>query len=594
MDIRMKSTYHTLPLITLLPCPKFVGLKKLLHGVIENRLLHHCIDIVCEPLKQASLRGTFMSDSLGRIRHCFTPLVAYIVDTPEAAALAGVGGKTSHLTLASHKSFGDHFRHPTRLGIVTLSQIGCTSEDVDPWNLESFVKEARERFRLNGVHLPFWRNWTLPDGTVAKPSQFLTPEPLHHWHKQFWDHDAKWCIRAVGSREIDLRFSVLQPCIGFRHFKTGISSLKQVTGRDHRNVQQYIIPIIADAISKEFLLCIRALADFRYLAQSRSIDTHTLTEISNSLALFHKSKQAILDAKARVGKGNKPLNHFFIPKLELFHSVVKSICWSGVPIQWSADPTERAHIDVIKVPSENTNNSQYSPQICRHLDREEKGRFFDLAIAICEAGGNLESILYGSAGDDEDGEEGLDGDLNADWIAELGTVATACGPRCKKVDLFTVANALVARIASEGTANIPRPLRTFSTSQAAFNLNRKPDIPRISIDTLTDALKLPDLHPALLNFFSNYSVEPSIHHIGGRRRSHVNTQLPFTDVIVWYSLRMQTYLMGNESITDPRRLSVLPPCESWPLGRYDTALFVHDNTDPSVSPGVGLDGEFSC
>lgn len=186
----------------------------------------------------------------------------------------------------------------------------------------------------------------------------------------------------------------------------------------------------------------------------------------------------------------------------------------------------------------------------------------------------------------------MDGGLNADWIAELETVATACGPRRKGVNLFTVADTLVARVASEGTVSIPQPLRTFSTSHAAFNLNRKPDISQISINTLTEALKLPDLHPALLDFFSNHSIDPSVHRIGGCRRAHANTQLPFTDVIVWYSLRVQTYSMDNESITDPRRLSVLPPCEPWPLGRYDTALFIHDSTNPSLSPGVRLDGEF--
>lgn len=125
----------------------------------------------------------------------FTPIAAYIVDTPEAALIAGVGGKTSHVTLAWHKSFGDHFRHPTRLGSLTLTQIKHISEETDPWDLASYAKEANQCYRLNGVHLPFWRNWALPDGSLAEPSQFLTPEPLHHWHKQFWDHDAKWCIR---------------------------------------------------------------------------------------------------------------------------------------------------------------------------------------------------------------------------------------------------------------------------------------------------------------------------------------------------------------------------------------------------------------
>ena len=142
----MKSTYHTLPLIALLPCPKFWNLKKSLHGVIENRLMHHCLDIVCKPLKEASSKGAFMSDSLGRIRCYFSPLIAYIADTPKAAVIARVGGRTSHLTLASHKTFGDHFQHPTHLGSLTLAQIQTISEDVDPWDLEAYSKESQKRY----------------------------------------------------------------------------------------------------------------------------------------------------------------------------------------------------------------------------------------------------------------------------------------------------------------------------------------------------------------------------------------------------------------------------------------------------------------
>jgi hypothetical protein len=48
-----------------------------------------------------------MSDPAGNSRFCFTPLVAYIADSPEAAMLAGVGGKTSHITMAYDKTFGD-------------------------------------------------------------------------------------------------------------------------------------------------------------------------------------------------------------------------------------------------------------------------------------------------------------------------------------------------------------------------------------------------------------------------------------------------------------------------------------------------------
>lgn len=594
MGIRMKSTYHALPLIALLPCPKFVGIRKSLHGVLENRLIHHCLDIICKPLKVAASRGALMNDSLGRIRCCFPMLAAYIVDTPEAAVLAGVGGKTSHLTVASHKRFGDHFRHPTRLATITLAQIEDVAEELDPWkDLELFVKESRALYRLNGVHLPFWRNWALPDGIIAEPSHFLTPEPLHHWHKQFWDHDAKWCIRAVGSAEIDFRFSLLQPCIGFRHFKAGISSLKQVTGRDHRNVQRYIIPIIAGAVSKEFLLCIRALSDFRYLAQSRSLDDKTLAEISNALTAFHQNKHAILNAKARVGKGGKPLDHFFIPKLELLHNIAVSIPLSGPPIQWSADPTERAHIDAVKTPSENTNNGQYGPHICQYLDRDEKRRLFDLGTAIHEAGGGLESLIYETLATalDDDGA-GLDGDPNEDWVTELETVGRICGPSRKAVNLFANANALTTRMLFDDSSAIPRPLRTFSTSWAAFHLNRRPDIPKISIDSLAEEYNLPDLRPALLDFLHDHLQNPSVHQVGGRRRAQADVSLPFDDVVVWHSVRIQTHSLDDGSVTEPRRLTAIPPCGAWSRGRYDSAIFVHDSANLACLPSVGLSGEF--
>ena len=542
-------------------------------------------------MKVASANGAFMSDSLGRVRLCFTPVVAYIVDTPEAAAIAGVGGKTSHLTLASHKTFGDDFRHPARLGSLTLAQIQYLTEETNPWDLKQYAKAAQKCYRLNSVHLPFWWNWALPDGSIVEPSQFLTPEPLHHWHKQFWDHDAKWCIRAVGSQEIDFRFSLLQPCFGFWYFKARISSLKQVTGCDHRNVQRYIVPIIADAVPKEFILCIRALSDFRYLGQLLSIDDRTLTEISNTLDDFHKNKYTILNAGARVGKGNKPLNNFFIPKLKLFHSVVTSICWSGVPVQWSADSTEHAHINVIKTPSENTKNGEYSPQICRNLNCNEKRCLFNLATAICEAGDDrLDSICYGS-GSNQDNEEAEEKEPNKDWVRELDTVATACEPSRKPVDLFMVAEDLMcSRL--DGTLNILRPLHTFATSLVAFNLSRTLDISRVSVDSLAELYNLPDLCTALLNFLSEYLQNSLTHQIGGHCRTQPNLSLPFDDVMVWSSIRAQTRLMDDGSVVDPRRLNVMPPSNMWPLGRYDTALFISDSADMLTSPDIGLNGKY--
>jgi hypothetical protein len=213
MDFRNKATSNSYVLLALIPIPNFIlSKKKKVHGMLEARLYHHCLDIVLRPLKSAAQLGVMLSDPLGNLRWCFTPLAAFIVDTPESQLISCVGGKSSPVTIAIYDQFGDDFRHPPRTGAITLSTIN--EVNMVPEAMESIEKyeKVAKNYRLSGAHLPFWRDWPLSD-----PSIFLTSEPLHHWHKQFWDHDVKWCIHAVGDEEIDFRFSVLHPHSGYRH-----------------------------------------------------------------------------------------------------------------------------------------------------------------------------------------------------------------------------------------------------------------------------------------------------------------------------------------------------------------------------------------
>ena len=189
-------------------------------------------------------------------------------------------------------------------------QLNAIKAKVEPWDLAAYVKEAKD-YRLCGVHRPFWRDWPMSD-----PAVFLTPEPLHHWHKAFWDHDTKWCTNAVGSAEIDFQFSVLHSHTGFRHFNEGISSLKQVTGQDHCDVQHYIIPIIADAVPKGFLMAVHALMDFHYLAQAPEIDNDVCNHIDQALLEFHEHKSAIIEAGAHCGSKGNVIDNWYIPKLD--------------------------------------------------------------------------------------------------------------------------------------------------------------------------------------------------------------------------------------------------------------------------------------
>jgi hypothetical protein len=182
MDTRNKAAAHGFLLLALLPIAEFVHELPRMRSVLDARLFHHCLDIVLEPLKQAMEKGTTMPDPLGNLRYCFTPIASYILDTPEAMLVSVVRGKTSPITMASHKQFGDPFQHPPRTAAITKQQLQSIER------LAALLKEyfaACEEFRLSGVLLPFWRDWLL-----ASPHLFLTPEALHHWHCEFCVTDA--------------------------------------------------------------------------------------------------------------------------------------------------------------------------------------------------------------------------------------------------------------------------------------------------------------------------------------------------------------------------------------------------------------------
>jgi hypothetical protein len=69
MDFRMKGSHHAFLLVALLPVPKFIHTNKKIRGVLENRLIHECVDFAVEPLKKAAEIGIMMSDPLGYMRY---------------------------------------------------------------------------------------------------------------------------------------------------------------------------------------------------------------------------------------------------------------------------------------------------------------------------------------------------------------------------------------------------------------------------------------------------------------------------------------------------------------------------------------------
>ncbi|KAJ7913327.1 hypothetical protein B0H13DRAFT_2232352 [Mycena leptocephala] len=395
----------------------------------------------------------------------------------------------------------DAHRHPSQTRDHTIAQLRRLEKTMDPWDLRPYIKKAKLH-RLNGVHQPFWRDWPL-----AEPSAFLTLEMLHHWFKLFFDHVVKWCIAALG--------------------------------REHHDMMRYIVPVIADAagVSKGFLKAIAMIVTFFYHGQAPAIDADVLDKMENALSCFHQNKQAILKAGVRKGKKG-PINNWHIPKLEFLQSVIPAIRANGVPLQWTTDVTEHAHISEVKDPASNSNNQNYESQICRHLDRRDKCRHFDLATAMDSVGVDL-------------GVQPTTADNNAD-----GVLMT---PRCSRIGPRAnyFADSLMLLEGKQPTA--PLLFRTFTStdSTTALHLNR---------DHVGHRLRVERPHDAQLT-------------VGGRRPKLTDQTRWFTYLQVWHSVRIQ-----GRSFHDPKQ--ILPPSGGWKFSRGD-AVIVNLNSE-HCWPTVGL------
>lgn len=525
--IRSKASLHAYLLLALLPIAKFTHKNSRVRGLLQDRLVHQALNIVLSPLKVAAQVGIMMSDPVGNLRYCYTPLASWIADTPEESLLAGTGPKASPVTTATYKNFGDDHRHPSRTAETTLVAIRTACQKYSPTDYKNFVKAAKSLF-LNGVVEPCWKGW-------ADPSNFLTPEVLHHFHRMSWDHDVKWCIHVVGAAEVDFRFSIIQTAVGYRAFDEGISKLKQVTGRDHRSVQRYIIGVIAGKAPPRFITAVRSLLDFRYLAQAPVFSSHSLDRVAAALQEFHNNKDAILSQGARA--------HWQIPKLELLQSVVPSIRQSGAMIQWSADITEHAHVDVIKVPARAGNNQNYYSQIARYLDRLERCSRFDLATHIAS---RVDHPL-------ELGEDDLDVDVDANVDNEPDPedrLAEYSVPTRPTIDYFTISAALQQGL----FPSAPRPFRTFATSTTAFHLATKPSL-RLTVGEAAIAYDIPDLANAISAFFAE-AMGDSTH-----RRLQI-----------WHKIRVQQLSYHTKALELPQTLRAIPPSATNPHGLYDSVI----------------------
>ena len=230
-----------------------------------------------------------MSDPEGNLRMIHTPLVSWIADYPEQLLIACISSKNSPLSLATAEHFGQPTALPRRTRHHTLQAIEEAIAACDPCDITAFHKVCLA-LRLNGVVDPFWKKWG-----NACPSSFLTPGALHQWHKFYFDHCLRWVINIIGGKELDRRLAALQPRTGTRHWSNGVSTLKQCTGREHRDLEKLLPAVAAGALPDDVLCALRAITEFIFLAQSLLHFDECYSSLTSSwhLSLFLLTSNAL-------------------------------------------------------------------------------------------------------------------------------------------------------------------------------------------------------------------------------------------------------------------------------------------------------------
>jgi hypothetical protein len=324
------------------------------------------------------------------------------------------------------------------------------------------------------------------------------------------------------------------------------------------------------------------------MAQCPAPDDDLLACIDRSLSIFHENKDIIMTLRARM-VAKKPIENWFIPKLELLQSITSSTRNVGALIQWSADATEHAHVSEIKYPARRTNNNDYDPQICRHLDREEKLRRFAIATTLKshstyrDPDPSPEEVPEEEEGEKEDMKEDDD-----EW--EPDDPRTALLEEMNHTRVTTNYFSKALQVAREV---LPYTPRTFIAGGTAIHLNYNPSRTGVKIEDIADDFDVPDLYAALSDFLRHdVRDRGAVHRVGPRRRPMIDrpSTLPFDRVQVWHTVRLQQTSFHDSSIVLPAQtIHASPSGPGWPKGRRDAVLVNVDGV--SEWPKSGLTGE---
>jgi hypothetical protein len=356
------------------------------------------------PLVAAGTDGMRITCADGHQRHVFPILATYIADYPEQCLVTCNKENRCPTCVVDREHRGDHrvfdLRSPTE--VIAALRDHATKPDAE---------KKFEDLGLHDVPEPFWAD--LPYVNIFS---CMTPDLLHQLHKGvFKDHLFTWTTSARAD-EVDARYARIPPYVGTRHFKRGISSIRQWTGNEYKQMEKVFVGVLCGLHDDEprILSAARAILDYIYTASFPRHVTSTLTDMLGFLDDFHSEKEVFIKTGAR--------QHFNIPKVHSMEHYVPAISNLGTLDNCNSEISERLHIDFAKLGYRASNKKDYLHQMVIWLERREKIAHFDDYLRWVDKLPPVDTtdeettIYYGRSAKNDLVEEGYQEDLAPDVL----------------------------------------------------------------------------------------------------------------------------------------------------------------------------------
>ncbi|KZP10902.1 hypothetical protein FIBSPDRAFT_757434 [Athelia psychrophila] len=349
-DIRCQPSSHATVLIGYLPVSKFSAFEPPSRQYARYDAFHHCMSLLLEPLIAAGKHGVDMICADGNIRRVFPILAAYIADYPEQCLVACCMENRCPRCVVPPTKRGEFTTHRARDPSATMHTLHHHQNGEDP--------HLYEDEGLRHIYYPFWAD--LPHTNIF---ECFSPDILHQLHKGvFKDHLVPWISAIISEAELDARFQCMSKFQGLRHFKAGISSVSQWTGKELKEMERVFLAVIAGLVNDRVFAAAKGLLDFIYLAQYQSHTNDTLAKLQDALERFHSNKDVFIDAGIR--------NDFNIPKLHSILHYIQAIRQLGSADGFNTEAPERLHIEYTKKAYAGSSRTDYIAQMKVWLRRQ--------------------------------------------------------------------------------------------------------------------------------------------------------------------------------------------------------------------------------